>query len=80
MVRMTRQAPLFHHEKRERIMNSNNSRLSSQSLAALIADALIEAGLLKKEAYSQAESIIIEEIEVRKALGDYSPLVSTKHQ
>ena len=45
--------------------------LSSESLAGLIIDALVDAGLLKKEDFEKAVVIATEEIEVRKVAGDY---------
>ena len=45
--------------------------ISSESLAALIVDALIDAGLIGKSATELATTIAAEEIEVRKAGGDY---------
>jgi hypothetical protein len=46
-------------------------RLSSESLAALVVDALIEGGVIKKEDAEKAIEIAAEEIQVRKALRDY---------
>jgi hypothetical protein len=45
--------------------------LSSESLAALVVDALIEGGVIKKEDAEKAIQIAAEEIQVRKALRDY---------
>ncbi|HEX3774539.1 MAG TPA: hypothetical protein VHV51_08745 [Polyangiaceae bacterium] len=45
--------------------------MSSVELAALIVDALFHGGLLKKEELELARAIAAEEIDVRKALGDY---------
>lgn len=48
-----------------------HKRISSESLAALIVDALIIAGIVKKEAAEHAIAIATEEIDARKAAGDY---------
>ena len=46
-------------------------RLRSESLAALVVDALVDASIVKQEDVERAIEIATEEIEVRKALGDY---------
>jgi hypothetical protein len=46
-------------------------KLTSESLAALIVDALFHAGLVAKENTEKAIDIAAEEIEVRKSAGDY---------
>ena len=46
-------------------------KLSSEDLAALVADALLRAGILKQDDVPRAIAITTEEIEVRKTLGDY---------
>jgi hypothetical protein len=46
-------------------------KLTSEQLAALVVDALIDAGLVPKEKVKEAIAIAAEEIEVRKAMGDY---------
>ena len=50
---------------------SLESELSSEGLAALIVDALLHAGIILKENFERALAIAREEIEVRKAAGDY---------
>lgn len=50
---------------------SNGNKLTSESLAALIVDALIDAGIIDKRRAEEAVCIAAEEIEVRKAAGDY---------
>ena len=50
---------------------SNSAKLTSVELAELIIDALLRADLLKKGQTTRAVEIATEEIEVRKALGDY---------
>lgn len=47
--------------------------LSSEALAGLIVDALVDAGFVKKENFEEAVAVAAEEITVRKALGDYYP-------
>ena len=49
----------------------NNERLTSESLAALIIDALIDAKIIRREDLDRAIAIAAEEIEARKAAGDY---------
>jgi hypothetical protein len=51
--------------------NAGDDGLTSDDLAALIIDALLRADVVKKEDVEQAMKIAIEEIEVRKAMGDY---------
>ncbi|UNU22906.1 hypothetical protein [Microcoleus vaginatus] len=45
--------------------------LSSEPLAALSVDALIDAGIIDKQRVPEAIEIAAEEIEVRKTLGGY---------
>jgi hypothetical protein len=51
--------------------NVSDGRLTSEDLAALIIDALLRANVVKKEDLEQAMKIAIEEIDARKAMGDY---------
>ena len=46
-------------------------RLTSEDLAALVIDALLQAGIVEKEDVERAMKIAVEEIDVRKAMGDY---------
>lgn len=46
-------------------------RLGSDDLAALIIDALLRANIIKDGDVERAVKIATEEIEVRKALGDF---------
>ena len=46
-------------------------KLLSEELAALIVDALLDAGIVQKERFEDAVAIAAEEIEARKAAGDY---------
>jgi hypothetical protein len=48
-----------------------NEKLSSESLAALIVDALIDAKIVQREQAERAIQIATEEINARKAAGDY---------
>jgi hypothetical protein len=50
---------------------TDESALPSAELAALVVDALMRAGLVSEEHVARALQIAEEEIEVRKALGDY---------
>ena len=52
-------------------MKNKEGKLTSRSLAELIVDALAEAGVIVKENIAKAVEIATQEIEVRKALGDY---------
>jgi hypothetical protein len=46
-------------------------RLTSQELAVLVVDGLVEARLVEKGRFGEAAEVAAEEIEVRKSLGDY---------
>jgi hypothetical protein len=46
-------------------------RLASEELAELIVDALLRANIVRQQDVERAVKIATEEIEVRKALGDY---------
>lgn len=48
-----------------------NNRLSSEELAGLIVDALYMGGVISESSYAKAMAIAVEEIEARKAGGDY---------
>ena len=50
---------------------SDQSRLTSNDLAELIADALVNAKLVQDDDFRRAVEIIEEEIDARKAVGDY---------
>lgn len=54
-----------------RQLEQARTKLSSRELAVLIVDALIDAGIIKKDNLAPAIDFAAEEIEVRKALGDY---------
>ena len=45
----------------------------SEGVAELAVDALLDAGLVRREDFDRAVSIVAEEILVRLALGDYPP-------
>jgi hypothetical protein len=49
----------------------DNGKLTSEGLAALIIDALLYAKIIHKEDVEKAISITTEEIDARKAAGDY---------
>ena len=49
----------------------NGKKLSSEELAALIADALVSAGLVARVRLEDAISLIEQEINARKGVGDY---------
>jgi hypothetical protein len=48
-----------------------DQKLTSEQLAALIIDALIDAGLVHKPDFEKAVSVAAEEIDARKAVDDY---------
>lgn len=54
----------------DRPASARDGKLSSESLAALIVDALIDAGVLDKRHLALSVAVASEEIEARKALGD----------
>jgi len=47
------------------------NHLTSEQLAALIVDALADAGLVDKSQIGDAIAIAAQEIDVRKVMGDY---------
>lgn len=49
----------------------NAHSMPSEDLAAIVIDALIRAGIVQQSDVERALKIATEEIEVRKALGDY---------
>lgn len=63
-----------HQPKLETLMSEgeSGSALSSTELAEIIIDALLRAGMINDSEVRRAIRIAAEEIEVRKALGDYS--------
>jgi hypothetical protein len=52
-------------------MALGGGKLTSEELAYLIVDALMDAGIVRKEDLDRAIAIATEEINVRKAAGDY---------
>jgi hypothetical protein len=50
---------------------SDNEKLSSEDLAALVVDALLRADVVSDVDVPRAIAIAREEIEARKAVGDY---------
>ena len=51
--------------------DASSERLPSEELAALIVDALLRANILQEKDVERALRIAVEEIDVRKVLGDY---------
>ncbi len=49
----------------------NRKKLTSESLAVLIVDGLVEAKLIKSEDFNEAVKVATLEIEIRKTAGDY---------
>lgn len=52
-------------------MRDESGKLTSETLAGLIVDALLQAGVIAKDRFELAVAIATEEIDVRKACGDY---------
>ena len=50
-----------------------NQKSWSERVAALGVDLLVDHGLIKKQDFERATSIVAEEILVRLAVGDYPP-------
>jgi hypothetical protein len=48
-----------------------DSQIPSDSLASLVVDALVDAGLVSKQNFETAVQIATSEIDARKHLGDY---------
>lgn len=46
-------------------------KLSTEELAAIVVDALLRAGIMRAADVNRAIAIAVEEIDVRKTLGDY---------
>lgn len=46
-------------------------KLTSEELAVLVVDALVDAGIVQKQDFEDAVAIATKEIEARKAMGDY---------
>ena len=53
------------------IDKKNRKKLSSESLAVLIVDGLLDAKLIKKEDFEEAVKVATLEIDIRKTAGDY---------
>ena len=60
-------------EKRteEKWKASEENRISSEDLAAIIIDALLDVGIVKKTDVQRALEIAMDKIDGRKELGDY---------
>lgn len=54
-----------------RALEEADERITSEDLAAIIVDALLRANLVREQDVAKAIAIATEEIDVRKALGDY---------
>ena len=52
-------------------MQDESLRLATDVLASLIVDALVDAKFIRKEEVQEAITIVSEEINVRKVVGDY---------
>lgn len=50
---------------------AEGSNVATEELAALIVDALLLAGVIRQEDVDRAIRIAMEEIDVRRVLGDY---------
>ncbi|MGH7651502.1 MAG: hypothetical protein ACREMS_06620 [Gemmatimonadaceae bacterium] len=62
---------IFFREKLGSHQMAQDERLTSETLALLIIDALVHAKIIKSEDLKRAIEIATEEINVRKAAGDY---------
>lgn len=51
--------------------HAGGGKISSERLAYLIVDAMLDAGILSREVLQKALDIAKEEIDARKAMGDY---------
>ena len=58
-------------DAKSREQKASERRLTSENLAVLVVDALIDAKIVAKEHLERAIQIATEEINVRKAAGDY---------
>jgi len=58
-------------QKEDNPVRDEHGQLSSESLAALVIDALIDANVVKREDAERAIRVATEEIKVRKGLHDY---------
>lgn len=62
------------HDRIQNAPTNQGDRMSSERLAVLIIDALVDAGLVKKEDIDRAVAVAAEEIEVRRTLSDDTPV------
>lgn len=54
-------------------MDAEGLKTWSEGIAELAADALVDAGLVRKDDFARATAVIAEEIFVRLILGDWPP-------
>ncbi|HJW75515.1 MAG TPA: hypothetical protein VJ787_07565 [Thermoleophilia bacterium] len=54
-----------------RMTRAESSGPTSKDLAALIVDALLRASIIRSQDIERALEVVVEELEVRKSLGDY---------
>jgi hypothetical protein len=57
----------------------NGLPLTSEGLAVLIIDALVDAGLVERACFEAALTIATGEIDVRKSMGDYAEQSGIAH-
>jgi hypothetical protein len=57
--------------RRETEPAPKTTTMPSEDLAAIIVDALLRASVVNERDVKRAVKIVVEEIDVRKALGDY---------
>jgi len=62
---------MWKRKRKKDSQEDNDNRLSSEDLAALIVDALEYAGIVAESEFEKAVTITAEEIDARKAVGDY---------
>ncbi len=63
-------SPMNHRENTE--SNSNYNPIPTEALAAIIVDALLDDKLIQRVDTKRAIEIVIDKIEGRKEIGDYS--------
>lgn len=61
----------YEHDCPDSVCERQHERLSTSALAELIVDALVDGGTVKEEDFDKAVEITVEEINARKAMGDY---------
>ena len=55
----------------EKKIRDKNEKLTSETLAELIIDALVDAQFVEKAKFNEAVKVAAMKIDIRKAMGDY---------